>query len=198
MKTMIPSPRNRKGTGKLVPVNPAELFPKSPEIKTSHDALEEDLAKHAANASRRFNNMLIKPQKKIISEVLLDSAVGDKIDVRSAMDKMDEQFGNLTEYYAYVGNNFDLSQADYNARYNMMHPERFMDKDENGNPVIHDYDELNGGYNPNNLDSVMYHRMVNGLPYGEEDLTKPIEEDNTNNKNESDEGEVVDASLFNF
>ena len=34
---MIPTPRNRTGSGGLVKVDPSELFPKNPEIKTSHE-----------------------------------------------------------------------------------------------------------------------------------------------------------------
>ena len=195
---MIPTPRNRTGSGGLVKVDPSELFPKNPEIKTSHDALEEDLMKHAKDANRRFANILIKPQKKIIGEVLLDSPVGEKLDAKLALEKLNEHFERITDYYAAVGTHFNVNEADYQTRYNMMHPENIKTKDEHGNPVIGDYDELNGGVNPDNLDSVMYNRMINGLPVEFDEEDNNDSNNQTTNDNYEQEVENVDASMFNF
>ena len=129
---------------------------------------------------------------------MLDSPVGEKLDAKLALEKLNEHFERITDYYAAVGTHFNVNEADYQTRYNMMHPENIKTKDEHGNPVIGDYDELNGGVNPDNLDSVMYNRMINGLPVEFDEEDNNDSNNQTTNDNYEQEVENVDASMFNF
>lgn len=189
----------KKGsTEKLIQVDPSKMF-KDPEPVTSRDALSDELEKHMNNAEKRYNNLLISPQRKIIEDILLETPEGESADAALIARKIDERFSKVTEYYIKSAKEFEPLSAAYDLHQTLRRPDEKYGRDEKGRITIIDYDEVNGGVDPNNPESVHYMNLING----KEDLDgKPIRDQYPETiiikYNEPDEDSLLDPSLFNF
>lgn len=189
-------PKRSGSVDKLVPIDPTKLF-KEPTPTESRDMLDEELEVHMNNAERRYNNLLISPQRKIIEDVLLETPEGESADAAVIARKIDERFAKVTDYYIQTARNFEPMDAAYELHKNIHNPVEAFGQDITGRVVVTDYDEINGGVNPNNPESVHYHNLI----YGKEELDgTPINSPDTDTIviDSNEEDEAIDTSLFNF
>ena len=183
-------PRNMSSMDKLVPIDPSKLF-KEQTPTESRDQLDAELEMHMNRAEKRYNNLLISPQRKIIEDVLLETPEGESADAATIARKIDERFSKVTDYYIQTARNFEPLNAASELYKTLRNPVARFGADLTGKVTVTDYDEINGGVNPNNPESVYYHNLINGI------------DENTNKSeiiiigNEIDEG-PIDTSLFNF
>lgn len=187
----------RGSTEKLVAIDPSKMF-KTPEPKQSRDALSDELEKHMSRAEKRYNNLLISPQRKIIEDVLLETPEGESADAALIAKKIDERFAKVTEYYIRSARDFEPLSAAYDLHQTLRRPDEKYGRDERGRIVITDYDEINGGVDPNNRESVHYNNLINGLEDLEGNPIKQAYHETIIIGNNDTDNESVDTSLFDF
>ena len=188
----------RKGSSeKLITIDPSKMF-KDPEPKESRDALSVELDKHMTKAESRYNTLLISPQRKIIEDILLETPEGESADAALIARKIDERFAKVTEYHIMAAKNFEPLSAAYDLHQTLRRPDEKYGRDQRGRIVITDYDEINGGVDPDNPESIHYMNLINGK---EELDGTPIKEQWPETiiiGNDGPNEESVDTSLFNF
>lgn len=184
----------------LVAVDPGELF-KVTTPTESRDALDEELEMHMNNANRRYNNLLISPQRKIIEDILLETPEGEAASAALIAKKIDERYARVTDYYIQTAKNFEPTNAAYELHRTLLNPVEKYGLDITGRVMINDYDEINGGVDPDNPESIHYNNLI----YGREDLDgNPLHESFSDEHHDNtiiirdEQNEELDASLFNF
>lgn len=189
-----------KRNSELIDIDPRQLI-KQAAPEESRDALDDELAMHMENANRRYNNLLISPQRKIIEDILLETPEGESPPVSLIMQKINERYARVTDYYIQTAKNFEPTNASYELHRTLMNPVERFGLDLDGRVVVNDYDEINGGINPDNPESIRYNNIING----KEDLDgKPLHESfSDDHKSDTiiisdEQSEALDTSLFNF
>ena len=81
-----------KRNSELIDIDPRQLI-KQAAPEESRDALDDELAMHMENANRRYNNLLISPQRKIIEDILLETPEGESPPVSLIMQKINGKRG---------------------------------------------------------------------------------------------------------
>ena len=125
----------------LVAVDPGELF-KVTTPTESRDALDEELEMHMNNANRRYNNLLISPQRKIIEDILLETPEGEAASAALIAKKIDERYARVTDYYIQTAKNFEPTNAAYELHRTLLNPVEKYGLDITGRVMINDYDEI--------------------------------------------------------
>ena len=188
---------------KFVTVNPEDILPKKKErnrYEESAKKFNNEAQEQMDQASIRFNNVIIEPQKKIIREELYHSYDGSSIDTTKTLAKIKGFFDLVTDIRSEVGEKFDKIEAVHQVRNSIVS----ADYDENGLDKFFEEEDLNKLGFFNNDDKTLYIKYndnVDSLLWDDDDEVPSNKKQQSNiihakpKESESDSYDI-DPSLF--
>ena len=196
----------------LVPVDPRDLLPKEQVRKTSTDAMVDDFNEGAVTTRKRYNNILINPQKRLIKDAINTST--DQLSPSDIDDMIIEHFNRVTDYCASVYKQTDLAVG---VRHNVQILRKRREEMKKYGKVLSvpkSTDLMSGEYDDQNKESKEYFKLVNGeydhiIPKGSNNILNDIKKYNkissdyiaskySRNNNDTVDSYAIDPNEFTF